>query len=96
VDEVRDRTSPEANINGCCVVCGRVKVVNDLLIVTEQELLRARHLLRRPSCYKHVPDFHFQYKVGHSRLEGLVLDAEGFVKVNENEGFDGAPLVTRI
>jgi hypothetical protein len=64
--------------------------------VTEQELLGAWHLLRRPSCYKHVPDFHFQYKVGHLRLDGLVLDAEGLVEVNENEEFDGAPLMARI
>ena len=96
VDEARRRTSPEENINGCCVVCGRLKELNDLSIVTEQELLRTRHLLRRPTCYKHFPDFHFQYKVGHSRLDGLVLDAEGFVEVNEKEGFDGAPLVARM
>ena len=93
VDEARRRTSPETNINGCCVVCGRLKELNDLSIVTEHELLRARHLLWRRSCYKHVPDFYFEYKVGHSRLDGLVLDAEGLVEVDENEGFDGAPLM---
>jgi hypothetical protein len=36
VDEARRRTSPEANVNGCCVVCGRLKELNDLSIVTEQ------------------------------------------------------------
>lgn len=96
MDEAHRRTSPEANINGCCVVCGRLKELKDLSIVTEQELLRTRHLLWRGSCYKHIPDFHFQYKVGHSRLDGLVLDPEGLVEVNENEGFDGAPLMVRM
>ena len=32
--------------------------------------------------------------MGHSRLDGLVLDAEGFMEMNENEG-DGAPLMVR-
>jgi hypothetical protein len=52
--------------------------------------------MRRRSSYKHIPDFHFEYKVGHSRLAGLVADAEGFVEVDENEGLDGGPLMGRI
>ena len=71
MDEIRRRTNPEANINDCCVMCGRLKELNDLSIVTEQELLRARHLLRRPNCYKHVPvSFPVQngtFEVGRAR-----------------------------
>jgi len=70
--------------------------MDSLCIVTEHQLLQARHLLRRQTSYGHVPDFHFQYKVGHSRLDGLVLDPEGLVEVDANEGYDGAPLMARM
>jgi hypothetical protein len=90
VDEARRRTSPKENITRCCIVCGKLTEMESLLLVSEYELLRSRHLLHRHKCYKHVPDSHFQYRVGHSRLDGLVLDQEGFLKGNESEGMDGA------
>jgi hypothetical protein len=96
VDQARRHTSPEANINGCCVVCRTLKEMDGLSIVTELELLLAWHLLCCQSCYKQVPDFYFQYKVGHSRLDRLVLDAAGFVEVDKNEGFDGAPVMAQM
>jgi hypothetical protein len=73
-----------------------LKELNDLSIMIEQELLRARHHLHHPAYYKHIPDFHFQYKIGYSRLDGLILDVEGFMEVNEKEGFDGASLMAWI
>lgn len=32
VDEARRRTNPEVNVNDCCVVCRRLKEINDLSI----------------------------------------------------------------
>jgi len=90
VDEARQQMSPEGNMTSCCVMCGRLTEMESLLLVSEYELLQSRHLLCHGECYKHVQDSHFQYRVRHSRLDELVLDQEGFVKGNENEGMDGA------
>jgi hypothetical protein len=92
----RRRMSSEANVNGCCVVCGKLMDMESLSLVTEYNLLQAQQLLRRRDCYKHVPDCRFEYGVGHSRPDGLVLDPEGFVKLEEGEGMDGAPVAARM
>ena len=94
VDEARKRTSPAENMRATCVVCGRLTEHQDVVIVTEFGLLRARHLLRRPDCYKHVPDSEFMYGVGYSRVEGLVLNQEGFLK--EDEIAYGTPIMARM